>query len=62
MQLVTDYFCAYCGESNTTFVDLTSGMSQNYIEDCQVCCRPNLLYISIDEDTLEVEISSDYQE
>lgn len=62
MQTTSEYYCAFCGEENTTFVDLSSGMSQSYVEDCQICCRPNILYIQIDEDTLEVEISSDYEE
>lgn len=31
--------CPYCGEAFTTDVD-TSGGSQDYIEDCPVCCRP----------------------
>jgi len=32
------------------------------IEDCQVYCRPNVLYVRIDEDTLDIEIDTDYQE
>lgn len=31
--------CPYCGESFETVVD-SSGSSQDYIEDCPVCCRP----------------------
>lgn len=31
--------CPFCGESFTTFVDISQG-SQRYIEDCQVCCKP----------------------
>ncbi|MEM7593458.1 MAG: CPXCG motif-containing cysteine-rich protein [Cyanobacteria bacterium P01_A01_bin.83] len=62
MQTTAEYTCAFCGESNSTFVDLSAGMQQSYIEDCQVCCRPNVLYIYVDEDTLDVEIQSDYQD
>lgn len=62
MQTTADYYCAYCGEINTTFVDISAGMQQTYGEDCQVCCRPNILYIHIDEDTLEVIIDTDYEE
>ena len=32
--------CPYCGEENEIAVDPGSGDSQEYIEDCQVCCRP----------------------
>jgi Cysteine-rich CPXCG len=59
MENIADFFCAFCGESNSIFVDISAGMQQSYVEDCQVCCRPNVLYICIDEDTLDVEIDSD---
>ena len=62
MQTTADYTCAYCGETSTTFVDLSAGSNQRYVEDCQVCCRPNILYITVDEDTLTVEIQTEYEE
>jgi hypothetical protein len=62
MQTTAEYYCAFCGEPSTTFVDLSAGSVQSYVEDCQVCCRPNILYISLDEETLEVTIETDYQE
>lgn len=61
MQNTADYDCAYCGETNTTFVDISGGSQQSYVEDCQVCCRPNILYVRIDEETLEIEIDSEYE-
>ena len=42
----TGFQCAGCGEWNETVVDASAGSRQNYIEDCQVCCRPNVLQIS----------------
>lgn len=62
MQNTAEYFCAYCGEPNLTFVDVSAGNHQSYVEDCQVCCRPNVLYIALDEDTLEIDISSEFEE
>ena len=59
MQDTADYTCAFCGETNTTFVDLSAGSQQCYVEDCQVCCQPNVLYVQIDEDTLDIEINSE---
>ncbi len=61
MQNTAEYGCAYCGETNLTFVDLSAGGFQSYVEDCQVCCRPNILYIQIDVETLDIEISSEYE-
>ena len=31
--------CPYCGETFETHIDTSAG-SQEYIEDCYVCCRP----------------------
>ncbi len=42
--------CAFCGESNDVGVDLSAGLRQSYVEDCQVCCRPNLLRVRFDEE------------
>ena len=39
--------CPYCGELIDILIDC-SIENQNYIEDCQVCCRPINLDISVD--------------
>jgi hypothetical protein len=39
--------CPYCGESFDTNVD-PSGGSQEYIEDCYVCCRPIVFSLEAD--------------
>ena len=41
--------CPYCGEPFETAVDCSAG-SQEYVEDCQVCCNPILFQISVDWD------------
>ncbi len=40
--------CAFCGELNEVDVDISAGSRQTYVEDCQVCCRPNLLRVRFD--------------
>jgi len=42
------YQCAGCGEWNDTAVDECAGSRQEYVEDCQVCCKPNLLRVHWD--------------
>lgn len=32
--------CPFCGEVNEIVLDPGSGSEQEYVEDCQVCCRP----------------------
>jgi hypothetical protein len=40
--------CAGCGQWNSTVVDESAGRRQAYVEDCQVCCKPNLLRVEYD--------------
>ena len=41
--------CPSCGEPLEILID-SSIRRQEYIEDCQVCCRPMTLKVTIDED------------
>jgi hypothetical protein len=45
MPIATGFQCAGCGEWNETVVDESAGSRQSYVEDCQVCCKPNVLSI-----------------
>lgn len=40
--------CPYCGESVGIVVDCTLA-SQEFVEDCQVCCRPIQYLIVVDD-------------
>jgi hypothetical protein len=42
--------CPYCGESVEIGLDPGSGNSQDYVEDCQVCCRPWRVMVFYDEE------------
>ncbi len=41
--------CPYCGQTFEVLVDC-SIEHQEYIEDCEVCCRPVSLVIDVAED------------
>ena len=43
--------CPYCWETIDILIDCSVD-SQEYIEDCQVCCRPIQFDILVDEDGL----------
>lgn len=45
----TNISCPYCGESISVLVD-DSLPEQNYVEDCQVCCRPIVMDVTVDLD------------
>ena len=40
--------CPYCGENISILVD-DSLPEQQYVEDCQVCCRPIVLDVTAGE-------------
>ena len=40
--------CPYCGEAIEILFDC-SITQQNYIEDCEVCCRPIILDVMVSE-------------
>jgi hypothetical protein len=56
---VIEYACAYCGEPNDeTLADLSAGWKQVYVEDCTVCCRPNVLSVQVDRSTGAVTVEA----
>jgi hypothetical protein len=48
--LEAEVTCPYCGQSVTIALDPGSGASQEYVEDCQVCCRPWKVNVNYGED------------
>jgi hypothetical protein len=53
--------CAGCGEWNQTTVDETAGGTQSYVEDCQVCCKPNVLQVRYDAQTQEFVLRAELE-
>lgn len=41
--------CPYCWEMLDVSVD-PSVQEQEYVEDCQVCCRPIVIHVAFDDD------------
>ena len=55
------YGCAFCGEENDLTVDPSGGRRQTFTEDCTVCCRPNLITLTLDEEgDVEIEVTQEY--
>jgi len=50
--------CAGCGEWNFTTVDESAGRRQTYVEDCQVCCKPNVLRLEYDASSQEFVVTA----
>jgi hypothetical protein len=59
--MVSGFACGGCGEWNETSVDESAGSRQRYVEDCQVCCKPNVLRISWDAGVEEFVIDAELE-
>lgn len=46
----SSYVCESCGEEIVIPIDATQGTSQQYVEDCPVCCCPNVITVEIEDD------------
>jgi len=59
--MATGFACAGCGEWNEIVIDPSAGITQVYVEDCQVCCRANVLRVTWDKSAGEYTISADLE-
>lgn len=56
------YSCTFCGEDNEVYVDSSGGARQTFTEDCTVCCRPNLITLTLDEDgEVALQVTPEYE-
>ena len=54
------YLCDSCGEEIVIPIDLSAGSVQRYVEDCPVCCHPNVISVELDE-TGEARVWSEHE-
>jgi hypothetical protein len=55
------YECAFCGEENSLLIDPHGRRRYTLTEDCQVCCRPNLIAVSFDADgAMTLDVTPEY--
>lgn len=43
------YICDSCGEDIVVPIDWSAGSRQSYVEDCPVCCNPNVIHVELEE-------------
>ncbi|MBZ5538211.1 MAG: CPXCG motif-containing cysteine-rich protein [Acidobacteriia bacterium] len=55
MEIAREMICPYCGQAQVLFVDISVRLQQ-YIEDCQVCCQPMEMSVTVEgEDEISIE-------
>lgn len=53
------YVCDACGEEIVIPIDVSAGESQEYVEDCPVCCRPNVIHVEIVDGDIRVWVEGE---
>lgn len=55
----SEVYCPYCAEPITVLID-GSVPNQEYIEDCEVCCRPILIsYAVLGKDDISISVQQE---
>jgi hypothetical protein len=49
-QFAAEVMCPHCGELIEITLDPGGGAGQEYVEDCEVCCRPWQVFVTWDDD------------
>ena len=60
-QADASYVCWACGEAIVVPIDTSQGSRQDYVEDCPVCCRVNVIHVRLISDG-EFEIWSEAED
>jgi RimJ/RimL family protein N-acetyltransferase len=45
-----EYVCPSCGERIVVPIDVGGGVAQEFVEDCPVCCSPNVVHVHLEDD------------
>lgn len=61
MRIPATFQCGFCGEWCDVEVDGSALENQAYVEDCTVCCRPNVLRVRLSADRQAAEVTATYE-
>ncbi|MGH7678836.1 MAG: CPXCG motif-containing cysteine-rich protein [Gemmatimonadaceae bacterium] len=56
--LAATVLCPYCAEEVSIALDPGSGSSQEYVEDCPVCCQPWRVTVRYDRGSATVSVDA----
>jgi len=47
------FICPYCSQENSAFIDFSEGEEQDWVTDCEVCCRPIAVHVQLDGERIK---------
>ena len=45
-----EFLCPYCLTRQSLLLDLSGGRAQRFYQDCEICCRPIDMRVTVDRD------------
>ena len=49
IELEEIFHCPYCGSANFLTIDYSGGNKQEFVNDCETCCKPMLINIMVED-------------
>ena len=56
------YVCDSCGEEIVVPIDWSAGPRQSYVEDCPVCCNPNVIHVELGDHPDDVRVHGEREQ
>jgi len=53
------FHCPYCGSTNFLTIDQSGGHKQEFVNDCEMCCKPMLLNIIVEENIVCINVEKE---
>jgi hypothetical protein len=50
-----EFLCPYCGSCNQISLDYGQGKQYELVTDCEICCRPIIIYVRIIDNDYAVD-------
>lgn len=50
------FHCPYCGSPNFLVIDYSGENKQAFVNDCETCCNPMLINITLDENIVCINV------
>jgi len=53
------FHCPYCGSSNFLTIDYSRENKQDFVNDCEICCKPMFINIVLEENIVCINVEKE---
>jgi len=59
LELEELFHCPYCGNPNFLTIDYSGGNKQEFVNDCEICCKPMRINITVEENIVCINVEKE---